>query len=207
MKKLLLTFIVVFVALLIIGLGGFWYYRNKVLPLAQNDISLNQNTVSSTQDEIANWKTFVSTKYSFLFKYPSDWTAKELEDGSVFLTSSHTQQIIKATAGERTDEISLLPHKDMGYLEGWLPKPISFSDEYFSSEKVKTSPNRYIGRLILGGRTAFQILHDESAPYKFTIMQNPDGSIFGIYEIIPNPDQTTKIEPYDSILSSLTFGH
>lgn len=161
--------------------------------------------------DINSWKTFTSVKYSFSFKYPADWVVKEQSDGSVFLTSPDTEKILDGTTGERTDQINILPHKNIEYLKSNFPEPITISEEYFSSQKVKRvndDQNTYIGKLSINGRTAFQILHSTLSDDKDTIISNPDGSIFivnqNLFSLIEYSDPA-KIEPYDTILSTLKF--
>ncbi|MFA5743062.1 MAG: hypothetical protein WC921_03680 [Candidatus Paceibacterota bacterium] len=182
-KKFLIIGIIVVLILAIVGFVG--YILNK------------------------GWKNFESKEYSFSFKYPADWTVEEGQDGLVILTSPDTEKIKKMTAGEKTDQISFLSHENEAYLISTLGliDPIILSEEYLSSQEIKDRSNAYIGKLYIGGREAFQVRHSEYSDDKYTLIRNPDGSFFIVVQSLdyPNSSGSIKMEPYDTILSTLEF--
>ncbi len=162
--------------------------------------------------DITNWKTYTNSKYSLSFKYPSDWVISESSDGVgvITLKSPDTKRIIEGTSGERSDEITIVPKLPLKDLAGNLPEPITFSEEYFLSEKVKSYLNEYIGKISISNKVAYQFRHSEFSDDKYTVIPNIDGSVFTIRQtLISTIDYSdpTKIEPYDSIISTLKIGN
>ena len=81
--------LLIFVIVAIICGAGFYVYRsNKNTPEnAKSDSQAveDEKTESAPaapveKDEYAGWKTYNETKFSFSFKYPSNWTVKEVDN-------------------------------------------------------------------------------------------------------------------------------
>lgn len=52
---------------------------NQPLSPSANVIQPQASPSSSTNSEMANWKTYISAKYNYSVQYPSDWTYRDIQ--------------------------------------------------------------------------------------------------------------------------------
>lgn len=160
------------------------------------------------------WKIYENKEYQFQFRYPLDYIVEEkkTEDGKsyIVITSPKTEEIIKGSLGEVTDQIFITPRETAAVLYNivGLPQPIQPTEEYFSSKEVSERLNTYLGKITINGRLGFQLLHSEMANVKYALLKNPDDTWFviesALFSWIPY-SKAHIIEPYDSILATLKF--
>jgi len=75
--KNLYKFIFIIVIVIFVGLVSYFVFERKP------EVNHITQVTPVTQNKIANWKTYKSTKAKFMFKYPSDWSiAKEYKGKS-----------------------------------------------------------------------------------------------------------------------------
>ena len=74
-QKWIASIILIAVIIVLVGAVGYFAFVKKSTPIVQ------QTTPTTTPKfEIANWKTFMDTKYGFSFRYPVDWKVSSFVD-------------------------------------------------------------------------------------------------------------------------------
>jgi len=131
-KWLWITLIIVVLA----GAGYFsWYYFMG----PGKKVATTTTTTPTVVDETAGWQTYTNTTYTFSFKYPKDWTAKEVTSTSALLDVNLSKG---TTAQEGTDNpgvASVSVYESLSKLDTQTLNPTSLKD-YLDKYAALTDP-------------------------------------------------------------------
>lgn len=95
MKQRGSVLVVILALIAILGIGYFAYKYYPLLTKLQNQSNPSSSPVPTASiDLTADWKTYISDKYGFSFKYPGDFKVEERAPGFFVITSptEHTPQ-------------------------------------------------------------------------------------------------------------------
>ena len=79
-------FILIILALIIVGGIGYYAYKNgqiKLTPLEKSSVPPAPTANQAPDGSLANWKTYKNEKYGFELKYPEEFEVKEEFDGDL----------------------------------------------------------------------------------------------------------------------------
>jgi len=81
--------------LLVLGVGYYAYKSGKI----RSTIS-QQDTLTSSEDLIANWETYINKELNYSFKYPPDWIVREsISQGYPYITMVPPGNTTKGAGG------------------------------------------------------------------------------------------------------------
>ncbi len=209
MKKGFAQIIIVAVIALVIGavavFGYQKYIQKPTLAPTQSpsnsDKITNQNSPSpATSEETANWKTYASTKYGYLIKYPKDWNIQSPGGGQF------GDECKSADVNSEIIELASKDHKSCGFLGDYIP-----SDHVEIIIRTLSTPYSEIPgseKITFAGQTAtkYKFTKDSEgpAPTATIITFGRNNMSYSIY--VQQPGIGIDYDPFlDQILSTFRF--
>jgi len=77
-RGFVIPLVIAIISVLVIG-GGVYYSKNK--STADQAITDKNQTNSTHNNELSDWKTHKDNQYGFEFKYPSNWSLEKIDQG------------------------------------------------------------------------------------------------------------------------------
>lgn len=202
-----LIIIGVVLLLLIVGASAYYLGKNKssLLPSNQN----TNPAVTSTNNENADWKTYINTKNSYSFSYPSSWLT--LSPGGQF-----GDKCINSTDKDNIIELSQKTLDYCGFVADQLPNPeaeftIWVLDKPWKDEEILTTDatGKDISEdIVVANEKATKTPFTEKSEYPNTqatrIYFNHNNNGYLIF--LKQTDKRGSYPPvYDTILSTIKF--
>lgn len=156
----------------------------------------NINTDQASEVDTSDWLTYTNEEYGFSFKYPSDWTVKQLDDKTLGLVSSELQvELDNGPTSINNSDLMLNIYKPSTSAPFMTGNGLQKSLEKVQEEK---SINNLV--FLKENQAKFTKYNDFAATNQYGqyIQTKSDTIITAIYGM--NLDKTTTLE---AILSSL----
>ncbi len=178
---------IVILALLVIALS---------LRLSMTSLSLS---LWSWGQKMATTKAYDDATLGYQLRYPTSLYLQEKYQGpSEYLELSGVK--------DPSVDMLVLPQQTETYLRGHLglTGTISASEDYFQSKAV-TPSNQYLGSVSVQGRIGYVLMHGTDLKEKAVLFKNANGTWFVMVTQLPKGSNAVYVEPFDSVVKSLSF--
>jgi len=184
-----ITFLIITFIVALLAIGGYVISNKIVKNKAQNI----EQTSSTIQNEIANWKTYQNEKYGFEFKYPADHTPYSTVKADTLIPALSESTHVSIAE----NEAALFCCEPITFNVRVLNESASPYDWITKSKPAL--PKEKIIKIIFLGREAVEVIGAGNLGENYKILVIKDGDHLVVIS------QNAQSEILDSVFSSFKF--